>query len=85
VFDYKKYVNNTFKNARKQRWLFSSQTIINFGKALRNSFTIKVFSKFLALKTNPSHLKGVELDISNNLTNSLQFLIEVQDYKVKNV
>lgn len=46
--------------------------IINFNKALKNSFTTKVFSKFLQLKTPKDEY---DLDTSNNLVNDLQFLV----------
>ena len=67
---------------KKRRWLYSSQMIINFGKALRNSFTTKVFSKFLTFKSNPSSINDFDMDTNNNLVNDLQFLVEVLDYKV---
>lgn len=55
--------------------------IINFGKALKNSFTVKVFSKFLTFKSIPHETCPFDLEINNNLINDLQFLVEVQEYK----
>ncbi len=57
--------------------------IINFGKALRNSFTVKLFNKFLGLKSSSS--QGIrEFDFNtNNLVNDLQFLVQVLEYKVR--
>ena len=55
--------------------------IISFSKALKNSFTKKVFSKFLSYKTNPD-ANEFDLELSNNLVNNIQFLVEVQEYKV---
>lgn len=60
----------------RDRWLYSSQTIIDFHKALKNQFTIKMFKQFLELKT-PEDTKYT----FNILTNNLDFLIEVQQYK----
>lgn len=48
--------------------------IINFTKALRNSFTTKVFSKFLALKCPQNEL---EFEPNNYLINNLQFLVKL--------
>ncbi|RNA26889.1 regulator of G- signaling 22 [Brachionus plicatilis] len=70
-----------FSKIKKNRWLYSSQMIINFGKALRNSFTVKVFSKFLTYKSIPSDATPFDLEMNNNLVNDLQFLVEVQEYK----
>ncbi|CAF0779308.1 unnamed protein product [Brachionus calyciflorus] len=81
------YLKNALPNTKeyskikKNRWLYSSQMIINFGKALRNSFTVKVFSKFLLFKSTPSDATPFDLEMNNNLVNNLQFLVEVQDYK----
>lgn len=55
--------------------------IINFGKALKNSFTVKVFSKFLTFKSIPNDACPFDLETNNNLVNDLQFLVEVQEYK----
>ena len=57
--------------------------IINFGKALRNSFTTKVFSKFLTYKSTPSNIEDFDMDSNNNLVSNLKFLVEIQDYKVR--
>jgi hypothetical protein len=60
----------------RDRWLYSSQTIISFRKALKNRFTTKMFNQFLELKT-PEDTKFT----FNILTNNLEFLVEVQKYK----
>jgi hypothetical protein len=66
---------------KNRRWLYSSQMIISLSKALKNSFTTKVFSKFLSFKTTPN-ANEFDLELTNNLVNNLQFLVEVQEYKV---
>ena len=60
---------------KKRRWLYSSQMIINFGKALRNSFTTKVFSKFLTFKSTPNSIEEFDMLMNNNLVNDLKFLV----------
>ena len=71
---------------KKRRWLYSSQMIINFGKALRNTFTVKLFNKYLSMKTSSSNQPNGsirEIDFNtNNLVSDLQFLVQVQEYKV---
>lgn len=73
--------NKDLSKAKEQRWLYSSQMIISFNKALKNNFTTKVFSKFLAFKANPS-ANEFDLELNNVLVSNLQFLVEVQEYKV---
>ena len=67
-------------SVKESRWLYSSQMIMGFSKALKNSFTTKVFSKFLSFKTTPN-ASEFDLELNNNLVNNLQFLVEVQEYK----
>jgi hypothetical protein len=55
--------------------------VINFSKALRNTFTTRIFRKFLSFKSNPDS-NEYDLELDNNLVNNLQFLVEVQEYKV---
>lgn len=62
---------------KKRRWLYSSQMIINFGKALRNSFTTKVFSKFLTFKSAPNSIEEFDMMTNNNLVNDLKFLVSI--------
>lgn len=65
---------------KKRRWLYSSQMIINFGKALRNNFTVKLFNKFLSLKSSSNDVREFDFN-TNNLVNDLHFLIQVLEYK----
>ncbi len=72
--------------AKKNRWLYSSSTVINFGKSLKNSFTTKLFSKFLTYKmySNGMESRFTDWESDNNknkLVNNLQFLVDVQEYK----
>ena len=39
-----------YAEIREHRWLYSSQSIIDFRKALRNNFTTKLLIKFITLK-----------------------------------
>lgn len=74
-----------YMKIKKQRWLYSSQMVINFSKAIKNSFTSKLFNKFLSVKTVPNSVyenTSFDEDLEDsNLVNNLQFLIEVQSYK----
>ena len=56
--------------------------IINFGKALRNNFTVKLFNKFLSLKSSSNDVREFDFN-TNNLVNDLHFLIQVLEYKVR--
>jgi hypothetical protein len=80
------YLKNKYPKTKElskikdRRWLYSQQMIISFSKSLKNSFTTKVFGKYLSFKT--PNANEFDLDLSNNLVNNLQFLVEVQEYKV---
>lgn len=68
------------KKIKKQRWLYSSQMVINFSKAIKNSFTSKLFNKFLSVKTVPNSVyenTSFDEDLEDsNLVNNLQFLVK---------
>ncbi len=68
---------------KKQRWLYSSQMVINLSKAIKNTFTSKLFNKFLTIKAFPNSINVFEsnsFDLemeNNNLVNNLQFLVRI--------
>lgn len=55
--------------------------VINFSKAIKNSFTSKLFNKFLSIKAFPNSMAlydstSFEYEMENsNLVNNLQFLV----------
>ncbi len=72
-----------YSRIKKQRWLYSSQMVINLSKAIKNTFTSKLFNKFLTIKAFPNSINSYEsssFDLemeNNNLVNNLQFLVGI--------
>ena len=70
-----------YSKIKRQRWLYSSQMVISFSKAVRNSFTCKLFNKFLSIKAFPNSTNidtnSFDLEMeNNNMINNLQFLVK---------